>query len=173
MFFHGSGTWPCLSCRAAEAHALVPVLEGVCRTLHTGSDHDEHRLRALAHLSRMYEIVQHGDAVFLTKFESAGLLEAIEGHLLHINWLLQEAQTAGILKYPLMTKHHVLWHIGDSSKYLSPKATWCYQYEDSIGDLVTSARACLASTPMPRISSKLLQNYMVALELSIRMRYKA
>ena len=132
MFYNGASNWPFLSCRAAEARSLVPVLEGICKAMMDGSDHDEHRLRALASLSRMYRIVLEGDHLFLTTAESEALLEAIGDHLLHSHWLLCEAQEEEILKWPLMTKHHILWHIGDMSRVYLPglpgainmKASW-------------------------------------------------
>ena len=61
MFYHGSAEWADLSCRAAEARALVPVVKRILQVLHDGSDHAEHRLRAIASLETSYDIVMGAD----------------------------------------------------------------------------------------------------------------
>ena len=81
------GKFSCLAAKAAEARTLLPCLLRVCRELHTGSDRDEHRVRALQSITNMYAVFEVGDIV-LTDNEADEAVRGYENFLLHHNALL-------------------------------------------------------------------------------------
>ena len=80
--FHRPGKFSCLAAEAAEARTLLPCLLRVCRELHTGSDRDEHRVRALQSITDMYAEFEGGD-IGLTDDEADEAVRCYENFLLH------------------------------------------------------------------------------------------
>ena len=54
----------------------------------------------------------------------------------------------GELDWALDLKLHVLDHAVDHSKFLNPRVTWCYEYEDLMNSVVLAAKACMAGSPV-------------------------
>ena len=88
--------------------------------------------------------------------------------VLHDNWLLKFALSNNDRRYGIYFKFHALWHIADHAKWLNPCHIWRYEFEDSMGQMVGAAKACLAGTPMHAIGTKVLQNYLLVLELTLQ-----
>ena len=68
------------------------------------------------------------------------------------------------------TKHHMLWHIAHMARWINPRAHWCYDFEDFVGDVIVSAKSCIAGTPMTLIGSKVMQFVLLVLQLGISTR---
>eukprot|EP00969_Alexandrium_andersonii_P030409 1326228-Alexandrium_andersonii.AAC.1 len=163
----GKKAFPCLKAKAAEARSLLFVMQDVCVALGTPTDKAKHRLAAVASLCAMYRVFLTGPVV-LPEEGAKAALEHCEAFLLHYNWLLHSSLHKGDLLYNFTFKFHHLWHISHLSAYLNPVATWCYKYEDFMGKLVQSAKACLAGSPMEIVGNKCMENYLLVLELSFR-----
>ena len=161
--------WTCLASKAAEGQALLFVLADISAGMRGSSRKAEHRHRVLSNLASFYKIIVDGD-MFLNEEDAHRLVVHADRVLLHNNWLLQEALASNNLKWPFMFKHHLLWHIADLAKYLNPRFVWAYCYEDFLGDVVKSAKACLAGTTMSKIGNKVIENYMLVLEVTVRNR---
>ena len=159
--------FPCLSAKASETAHLLKVILSICRGHHDGSERDEHRLRALVHIVRFYKIVQCADVV-MTSSQADEVKEAVEWHLLHYNWLHHNAVKHNVRRYVLQFKHHHLWHIACDCKFLNPRFHWCYPFEDFMGILITSARNSFAGSPMAIVGKKVLENWCLVNELSLR-----
>ena len=159
--------FPCLGAKAAETMHLVPVITEVCRTIHDGSDHDEHRLRCLEHLANFYRIIKAA-GIMLSDQEAIDVKEAIDWHLLHYNWLNQWAVSNNFRLYVIQFKHHNLWHIADHAKFLNPRFIWCYPFEDFVGILIISARNCMAGSHMRIVGRKVIENSVLVDELTVR-----
>ena len=159
----------CLASKAAEGQAPLFVLADISAGMRGSSRKAEHRHRVLSNLASFYKIIVDGD-MFLNEEDAHRLVVHADRVLLHNNWLLQEALASNNLKWPFMFKHHLLWHIADLAKYLNPRFVWAYCYEDFLGDVVKSAKACLAGTTMSKIGNKVIENYMLVLEVTVRNR---
>ena len=158
---------PCLKSKAAEALHMGPALLAVCRSLNDGSDRDQHRIRALEHIVAFYKILRTG-GMFLNEGQAAEVLDHVERFLLHYNWLMQNALADDRGVYPLQLKHHMQWHIAYMARFLNPKMMWCYELEDFMGVLKHIAKNCFAGSSMKIVGRKLLQNYCLVLELTLR-----
>ena len=162
MFQKKGTAYPTLKCKAAESRHLIKAMIVVLRNCSTGSAHDDHRLFAYESIDAMYDLV-HSSGLFLSPAEAALTLQHCEEFLLHLNWLATEAMNAGKLLWGITTKHHYLWHVAWFARYQSPRASWCYQFEDFIGKIQGSGMACTAGTAMHRVPEKVFQNYRLAM----------
>ena len=162
----GSSGYPELSAKASGSRHLVKVMLLILRRpeMHNGSEHDDHRLLCYEYLAELYEIIEaHG--LFLEKVDSDRLLVCTEKFLLHYNWLATEAMKKGCLTWSVVPKFHFLWHIAFFSRYNSPRAYWCYAFEDFVGKVQGFGMACVVGTPMHMVPAKIFQNYMMAFSL--------
>ena len=58
-----------------------------------------------------------------------------------------------------------MWHICDHAKWLNPAETWGYEFEDFMAQVVGAGRACVAGSSMQIIGRKVMQNYLLVIEL--------
>ena len=72
----------------------------------------------------------------------------------------------------MTTKFHEVWHVIWFARYLSPRMSWCYAFEDFIGKIKRSAQACVCGTPMHNIPGKVMDNYIRALSLELKNGYE-
>ena len=156
-----------LNCKAAEANQLLIVMCEVCKELNDGSDRDQHRLLAVENLAKVYKILKDSP-MFLNHQQYDAALEAYENHLLHYNWLLKRSLRNGFRNYPITIKTHMMWHIVHLSKWLNPRCIWCYEFEDWVGTMTTSAKGCVAGSPMGLIGDKVMQNDLLVLQLVLK-----
>ena len=108
------------------------------------------------------------NGLMLQQAESVALLASVEDFLLHYHWLTQNALSSGRLLYNYVVKFHFLWHIADNAKWLNPRATWAYSYENFIGKRGLATRSLVHSTVPVRVPAKLVENYLRALYLRLR-----
>ena len=54
------------------------------------------------------------------------------------------------------------------ARFLNPTHIWCYEFEDLVGAVVTSARGAMAGTPLSKVGSKMLENWLLAQTLRTR-----
>ena len=59
-------------------------------------------------------------------------------------------------------------HTIQNSYWMNPRVTWCYEFESAIGDMVGCAKSCLAGTSMQRIGSKVIDSYLLVVQISLR-----
>ena len=138
----------------------------VCRKLGIKSERDEHRLECLQLLHDIYQIFALSDIV-PTDAEWEAVMEKVDFFLLHYNWLTKFSVSKGRTNYNLTIKFHMMWHLCWMSKYLNPRATWCYEFEDLIRQVVRCAKACVAGTPMKLVARKVMENYCLVLHLTL------
>ena len=106
--------------------------------------------------------------VFLTEALSAEALECANQFLLLNNYLLTVAVERQQLHYGHVTKHHMMWHIADMSKYQNPKVTACFEFEDFMGKVKKCAQASMAGSSLPLIGCKVLECFLLALHLRLQ-----
>ena len=146
---------------------LGPALLRVCRKFNDHTDHAEHRILALDHLTSFYRIC-NASGRFLDRSVADVLMVHVEHFLIHYNWLTHNAIALQTRVYPLQLKHHNLWHIAYHARFMNPVYCWAYQFEDHMGVIITIARNCLAGSSMTVVGNKVLENYSLVLELTLR-----
>ena len=152
---------------AEPRHILGPRLQ-VLQLHDNGSDKRGHQILAYTHLHKMYGIIM-GSGMFLSTPDFKKAFEHCQQFLVHYKWLHVEAAGSGM--YHMVPKFHYLLHVMWFGQWLSPRATWCYPFEDVVGLLKLSAAACSAGTPTYNIPRKIMQNCMFG--LSIRLKDKS
>ena len=160
------GGFPKLKGKAADIQWLLVPIHEILLELNDGSSHHRHRIRACKSLCDLFAIVRKNDS-FLSEGVAKELEDSIELFLVHNNWLLERSLEEGDLLYCHSTKAHMMSHIGDLAKYQSPRAFWTYTWESFIGHVVQSAKSCLAGTPMQGVGKKILENYMLVLQIVV------
>ena len=158
--------WANLSSKAAESQQLLYALQFVLRRVHDNSDHHEHRIRCLSALLRIYNCFKDG-GMFLPRENAEAALVDLRCMYSHWQWLLLRSVARGVLNWAVMPKLHYLFHIVYHSRYLNPRFTWTYEWEDHMRSVVMSAKACMAGSPMHIIGNKVVQNSRLALELTL------
>ena len=125
-----------------------------------------HCRRCFELLIRMFQIID-ANGLFLPASDSEELLDLTEQFQQHYHWLFVTADARGDAQWLFTTKLHCLWHTMFFAKWLSPKASWCFSFEDFIGRLKSSGRACVHGTSMHKVPAKLVENYMIVLHLML------
>ena len=155
-----------LRAKAAVTRHFLPILADVCRDLSTGSARDLHRQATLDNIVAVHDIIVHSE-YRIVGFQHRRLMEHADAFLVHYSWLARNAENAGHLMYQLTSEFQYLWHICDHTRFLSPKLTWAYTFENYVGHVVRCAQACTAGTPMGSLSAKVVENMVVALQLDL------
>ena len=167
MFDHGDKQYPCLTTKAAETIDLLYALRSICTDLNGNSPRDLHRLACFDGLVCIFDTCKaHGYT--LPPAASGAVLAACDRFLLHYNWLAKEAMSQGRVEDNMVVKLHMLWHICYFSKYLNPRCTWCFAFEDYVGRVIASAKSCMASSRLALVPRKILENWHLVMHLRLR-----
>ena len=113
------------------------------------------------------KIVRNGEP-FLEDEQARALKKNADMFLLHYNWLANHAVENGRRNWIVQYKHHHFWHIAYAAWWCNPKILWCYDFEDFMGVLCTSARSSLAGSPMRIVGGKIIENFTLVFELTLR-----
>lgn len=95
-------------------------------------------------------------------------MECYDTFLEHYVWLLHHNLDNEKLRYPVVTKFHMMWHIVHISRYINPRFCWAYEFEDAMNTLVLAAKASLAGSPMKLIGNKVLENVYAVFGLEMK-----
>ena len=118
-------------------------------------------------LNQFYEVMaRHGH--FMPASESESLIAAVDCFLLHYTWLTKDALKSGQECYNWVTKFHMAYHVADNSRWLNPRASWAYSYENFIGKIGDVAESLVHGTPAKQVPTKLAENYSLLLVLKLR-----
>ena len=107
-------------------------------------------------LCAMWDIIKTHDFV-LPREAALAMLHHCEGFLISYNWLTHLSIRNGRLNYNFVSKCHYLWHIAYHARFLKPKASWCFEFEGFVGEVLTSAKACMADSSLHIVGPKVLQ----------------
>lgn len=167
MFYHGNDTFPYFKGKAAENISMLYIVKQLCSDFNTGSRRDIHRLRCAEAICGMFDAC-HTSRWFLHPDEAAAMLHQCDRFLSHYNWLAREALERGRLRYNAGVKFHMLWHIAHHAKYLNPRTSWCFEFEDFVGDVIRSAKGSMAGTALHRVGHKVVENFLLVTQLRLR-----
>eukprot|EP00974_Lingulodinium_polyedra_P055889 5374491-Lingulodinium_polyedra.AAC.1 len=115
--------------KAAECQELLFIMPGLLREIHDESPHHEHRFRACNALVTIYRCFKDGE-MFLPRADALMALDKVEEFYEHYSWLLHRAVSRNEPNYNITPKFHWLWHIAYMARFLNPRFTWCYEFED-------------------------------------------
>ena len=105
--------------------------------------------------------------MFLSEAQAARLAALYDEHLLYYNFLAKAAVDQGHLYYAIVPKTHALVHLSAFALYMNPRFLWAYEMETFMGLMTTSAKACVAGTPMCLVGDKCMQNFLLNLEIRL------
>ena len=115
----------------------------------------------------MSDILAVNTGNFLDPYTSGRLLDLANDFVLAYNMLMSISLARDRLHYnPIFKLHHVI-HIADFSKFLHPRLTWSYIFEDFVGRVKKLAVACYHGCPLHRIPAKIAAQYVFALALAV------
>ena len=158
--------WSRFTGKAAECRALVFVLREFLHAFGASSDLDRHRLRCYDSLCSIINcFFDYG--IHIPEDAAAGLLQSCDDFLVHYNWLCHNGLESGNMHYNIVLKTHMLWHICYMARWINPRFCWAYEFEDFVGQMITSAKACMAGTPLRLVGKKVLQSYLMVLNLRL------
>ena len=167
----GASDYPYLTIKSNESRHLVkPMLDLLQRKCNPPNLKERHLINAYEQLNRMNEIVDQGPLI-LTENESSRLLDACDGFLLHYNWLCDKSMHDGDYAFNFTNKFHELWHICHFGKYMNPRATWCYAFEDFVKHIRKVGVQCVCATPMHLVQEKIADNYLRGMSCDLAPHY--
>jgi hypothetical protein len=135
--------------------------------MYATTEKGKHRRLLCKALKRFYDLTDLQEWVWEGCTHKA-FEETINTLLRHYAWLARDAMDKGLLQYSTVLKHHMLVHFGAQSKYLSPRACWCYGPESFMSVTKTVAVACARSTPSYQLPEKVLQKFSLSFELLLK-----
>jgi hypothetical protein len=119
-------------------------------------------------LSTAYDIIDKGDDFRWSDCAHAKFTKAIDGFLKHYQWLAKDAFTSGLFRWSLVQKFHMVAHLPQLSRFLSPRWTWTYGSESFQGIMVHLAASAVHGTPAPKVPASMLSKYRYFWELVLR-----
>ena len=166
MFYHGSSSFTCLTAKAGESLTLLYVLRSICCEFSTGSLRDRHRIACFECLCYIFDACKnHGARIPLDIAHE--MQNRCDGFLLHYHWLAKCSEHRLELNYNFTFKCHFLWHIVYYARYLNPRLSWCYEFEDFVGVMILCAKSCMAGTPLRLVGNNCLENFLLVLQLRL------
>ena len=123
-------------------------------------------MACLKSICTVFDIVKR-NGVFLPPSEATSILEEYERFLVHYDWLAQFSLDSDRLLYHVVTKTHMFWHICYHAKYLNPKCTWCFEFEDFVGTMIACAKGCMAGSPLVIVGRQIIDHYILVLHLRL------
>eukprot|EP00959_Pyramimonas_sp_CCMP1952_P457180 9474452-Pyramimonas_sp.AAC.1 len=66
-----------------------------------------------------------------------------------------------VLKYSVVNKHHMFYHIAQGAAFCNPKFQWCYMAEDFMRHIVKIGAASLMGSPTLKLSQKVCERWRI------------
>ena len=154
--------FPSLRAKAAESKSLVVPMLSFLEEKAPATMHWTHVKQCYKNIAIFYEVIVSAGYV-LTDEEADRVARAIDLFMLHYNALTNIGNERGIPRYNFTGKLHVLHHICHFARYLNPRLTWTYQFEDFMGHWIKWGNTCSLGTAGHNIPAKMMQHYMLIL----------
>ena len=139
----------------------------ICREFNDMTPRDLHRLACCDRLCSIFNACkQHGHVI--PRPVALRMLTWCDEFLVHYNWLSTYSVDHLRLNYQVVGKLHMFWHIVYHARYLNPRSTWCFEFEDFSGTMIQSAKGCMAGSPLLIVGAKVLDNFLMDTELRFR-----
>ena len=162
----GSGAiFPTLAAKANESRHLLKPMLALCRLANTGTRASLHRIRTYEILDTMYSLLENDSDLFMGPENAVLLWDLANDFVLHYSWLTKCSLRNGRFRYNLVYKLHSFLHQAFLARYLHPRATWCFIFEDFIGRVKRLAVASARGTAVHQLATKVVLQYRVALSV--------
>ena len=132
------------------------------REANDGSTAALHRIRAYECLQEIYRIIDM-PGLFLPAASADALWSCANEFVQHYAWLAQHNVEQGKYRYNPVFKMHWLLHLVWFARFLHPRATWTYSFEDFCGRVKRLEIACMHGVVNHNLAPKVLRQYVVAL----------
>ena len=148
-------------CKAWESKALVTPMLQLLRAVGDDTPATAHMVRAYELLEDIYNVVQK-PGLFMTADDAESLWLNANEFVQHYDWLGKNGIAHGVYRYNPVFKLHWFLHIAYSCRFLHPRATWTYAFEDFCGKVKRMCIACMRGTSVHDLPSKVLDQYRLA-----------
>ena len=159
-------SWANLDCKGGEAKHLLPVLAPVLEKIF-GVTMTPAEQKMIACVTSLGKLVQLWDesGTFPTEESFALALSLGKGFLDDYQWLNQWSKDCGRKSFHIVHKHHSFMHLLYNSRYMNPKAHWCFKAEDYVGHISRLTHSISMGVRSTKLSQKLCPKYRVLLHL--------
>ena len=154
--------------KAKDTQNWLRALRQVCQRpeVQAGDVGDIWRMQALDHLCQLYDISARA-AFVPSDADAAAAGASVEAFLLSYTALARWHLNEGRCLYNFTIKFRLLHHVVHFGRWISPRAAWCYEWEDFVGKIKQSTIMAMAGTEMAKIPCKLMQNYLLVLQFDL------
>ena len=149
-------------CKASASKGLVTPMLNLLRETSDGSRPTLHRIRAYECLQEMFRIIDI-PGLFMAADSADALWSCANEFVQHYAWLANHHAGEGRFRCNPTFKMHWLLHIAWHARFLHPRATWTYSFEDVCGKAKRLAIACMHGIVNHDLAPKVLKQHLVAL----------
>ena len=154
--------YPQLSiCKAWESKALVTPMLHLLREYADDTPQSLHVIRAYECIEAVFIVIQK-PGLFLSGDDAESLWLNMNEFVQHYDWLTKHAIANGVFRYNPVFKLHWVLHVAQACRYLHPRATWTYAFEDFCGKVKKLCIACMRGTSSVGMSTKVLTQWRLA-----------
>ncbi|CAE7490432.1 unnamed protein product [Symbiodinium sp. CCMP2592] len=168
MFTNPKTPWavtPFLECKGAEnKHLLKPLATVAGKLLDTTEPVQCSMLSALECMSDLVEVFDAAD-MFLADNEFRKAESLAKGFLDSYSFLNQWPLEKGYPGFRIVMKHHTFQHLVENSRFLNPRAHWCFASEDFVGRVSRLAKSASSGVRSTRLSVKSMHKYRILMHL--------
>jgi len=150
----------CLGVKCSVNKKLIPAMAVLARRYDDSSLKAGHRIICYEKLNEMCDIYDRSGFFLETEQDEIDMMNCCDEFLFHYKAL--HAMHPQFDRYLMPGKFHNMWHIAANAKFLSPKVTACYSFEDFIGKVQRCGKSCTAGTQMHKVPTKIFSNVVVA-----------
>ena len=158
-------SYPALKAKGAESKWLAPAFLPVCKALLQPSlEHEAAMLRALQSMCDLIALFDDS-GMFLSSNAWKQACALAKGFLDTYAQLHEWAAEANRKLFHIVFKFHTFQHLVENSKYLNPRAHWCFSCEDFVGKMALLAHSVSMGVRSTKISQKVCPKYKLLLDL--------
>ncbi|CAJ1382487.1 unnamed protein product [Effrenium voratum] len=148
---------------AVQPPRLAPAVAALAATYGCGSTHRKRRARVTSLLASLYEAASCRDLV-MPADKHEDFVNALSEFLDQYRCLRAACRDDG---WHIVFKFHMLRHLDEQSKHLSPRYVWTYPGETLMSLVCQLAGSCSRGTPGRLLGVKVLEKYRVAQHLML------
>ena len=126
----------------------------------------EHMLLAASSLEKLVHLWDQA-GIFLTREEYEKSLQLGDAFLQSYAWLNAWSLEKDRKSFHIVPKHHSFIHLLWNSQHLNPKAAWCFQAEDFVGQMSKLTHSISMGVTATRLSAKVAPKYRIMAHLCL------
>ena len=136
--------------KAGEMRALMPILKDIAWAYKNTNPMGNERYLVLLYICRIQNVVDTSD--YRLSDEKLDQLYTSVANLNNVMKVLQgDAAEKGKFLWRTTVKNHMSYHYGEDAEFTNPRITWCFQFEDFVGQVAKLACSCVAGRSLDRV----------------------